>query len=307
VSGPASTMDINGGRSLNPSEYLEPSSIEEAAGILDRFGARARIIAAGTDLLLENNTGIEVLVGIRGLGLETIRVDGRGVAIGAGARFAAIASHAALVEQPYQALAQAALTVGSPQIRNEATIGGNLCSAVSCADGPPPLMVLDATLEVVGSDGERSVAIDDFFEDARTNSLRPGEILRTIHLPEFPPRTATAFIKQGRVRSGDIAVVNVAVRLTLDADDCCRNVRIALGAVAPTPMRAREAEAILEGRQAEDQLLQDVAIRAAEEIRPIDDIRASADHRRVLTRTLLYRALKSTLADLNTTERKTGA
>jgi carbon-monoxide dehydrogenase medium subunit len=197
--------------------------------------------------------------------------------------------------------------MGTPQIRNQASIGGNLCSAVSCADSPPPLLVLDATLEVVGPAGERPVAIADFFEDVRTSSLRRGEVLRAIRLPELPPRTATVFIKKGRVGTGDLAVVNLAVRLTLDADDSCSQVRIALGAVAPTPVRARGAEAMLEGRQPEDRLLTQVAARAVEEIDPIDDIRASADYRRVLTRTLLYRALRDAVAELTAADRKTGA
>ena len=290
--------DINVCRPFRPSEYLEPGSLEEATRLLDRYGARARIIAGGTDLLLERDPEIEVLIGIRGLDLDGIRVDERGGAIGAAARFAELAGTPNLGEQPYRALAQAALEMGTPQIRNQASIGGNLCSAVSCADSPPPLLVLDATLEVVGPAGERSVAIADFFEDARSNSLRGGEILRLIHLPELPPRSVTLFIKKGRVQTGDLAVVNLAVRLTLDADDSCSQVRIALGAVAPTPVRAREAEAMLEGRQPEDRLLSQVAARAVEEIDPIDDIRASADYRRALARFLLYRALRQAVAEL---------
>lgn len=305
--GPPAAADINVCRPFRPSEYLEPGSVEEAARLLDRYGARARIIAGGTDLLLERDPEIDVLIGIRDLDLDTIRVDDRGGAIGAAARFAEIASSPALLEQPYRALAQAALEMGTPQIRNQASIGGNLCSAVSCADSPPPLLVLDATLDVVGPAGERSVAIADFFEDVRTNSLRRGEILREIRLPELPPRTATVFVKKGRVGTGDLAVVNLAVRLTVDGDDRCSEVRIALGAVAPTPLRTRGAEAMLEGRQPEDQLLEQVAVRAVEEINPIDDIRASADYRRALTRTLLHRALRDAVAELTAADRRSGA
>ena len=298
--------DINVCRPFKPSEYLEPDSVEEATRLLGRYGSRARIIAGGTDLLLERNPEIEVLIGVRGLELDAIRVDERGATIGAAARFAELASTPALGEQPYRALAQAALEMGTPQIRHQATIGGNLCSAVSCADSPPPLLVLDATLDVVGPAGERSVAIADFFEDARTSSLRGDEILKAIHLPELPPRSATLFVKKGRVRTGDLAVVNLAVRLTLDADGSCAEVRIALGAVAPTPVRARGAEAILEGRQPEDELLTQVAAQAVEEIDPIDDIRASADYRRVLARSLLYRTLRQVAREPAATNPATG-
>jgi len=290
--------EINLCRSFRPSEYLEPASVEEATRLLDRYGARARIIAGGTDLLLERDPGIEVLIGVRSLALDVVRVGARGGTIGAAARFAELASTPALAEQPYRALAQAAGAMGTPQIRNQASIGGNLCSAVSCADAPPPLLALDANLEVAGPTGARSIAIADFFEDARTPSLRGGEILTAVHLPELPRRSATRFIKKGRVRTGDLAVVNLAVRLTLDADDSCSEARIALGAVAPTPVRTRGAEAMLVGRRPEDSLLTEVAARAAEEIEPIDDIRASADYRRILARSLLYRALREAVEDL---------
>jgi carbon-monoxide dehydrogenase medium subunit len=290
--------EINLCRPFRPSEYREPASVEEATHLLDRYGPRARIIAGGTDLLLERDPEIEVLIGVRGLGLDAIRVGARGGTIGAAARFAELASAPVLADQPYRALAQAAGAMGTPQIRNQASIGGNLCSAVSCADAPPPLLVLDATLEVAGPTGVRSVAIADFFADARTPSLGGGEMLTAVQLPELPPRSATRFIKKGRVRTGDLAVVNLAVRLTLDADGSCSEVRIALGAVAPTPVRARGAEAMLAGRRPEDPLLAEVAARAVEEIDPIDDIRASADYRRILARSLLGRALREAVEEL---------
>jgi carbon-monoxide dehydrogenase medium subunit len=297
-----SASDINACRPFRPSEYLEPASIEEAARLLDRYGARARIIAGGTDLLLERDAGTEVLIGIRRLGLDVIRVGERGGTIGAAASFAQLAETPALAEQPYRALGQAAMEMGTPQIRNQATLGGNLCSAVSCADGPPPLLVLDATLDVVGPAGERSVAMADFFEGARASSLRGGEMLRAIHLPELPPRSVTLFVKKGRVRTGDLALVNLAVRLTSEGDGTGGEVRIALGAVAPTPVRARGAEQMLEGRRPEDELLAQVAARAVEEIEPIDDIRASADYRRILARSLLYRALHQAANELAATD-----
>jgi carbon-monoxide dehydrogenase medium subunit len=293
--------DINLGRLFRPSEYFEPESVEEAARLLEQRGARARILAGGTDLLLERDPGIEILIGIRRLELDAIRVDPQGGRIGAAACFADLAETPALQEQPYLALGQAAQEMGTAQIRNQATIGGNLCSAVSCADGPPALLVLDAMLDVIGPGESRSVAIADFFEDARTTSLSSGEILTAIRLPELPPRSATRFVKKGRVGTGDLAVVNLAVRLTANSKGNCSDVRIALGAVAATPVRTREAEALLEGRSLDDDLLARAAARAAEEIEPIDDIRASAEYRRILARTLLYRALQQAAAEAGLT------
>jgi carbon-monoxide dehydrogenase medium subunit len=139
------------------------------------------------------------------------------------------------------------------------------------------------------------MGIDDFFLDARKTALSLDEVLIEIRLPELPPRTAATFIKKGRVAAADLALVNVAVCLTLEEDEACRNVRIALGSVAPVPMRAKEAEAMLEGKQADDNLVQDVANQAAKEIKPISDLRASAEYRTVLSRVIVEEAIRETV------------
>jgi carbon-monoxide dehydrogenase medium subunit len=138
--------------------------------------------------------------------------------------------------------------------------------------------------------------ITDFFQGVRKNALDRGELLTEIRLPTFPAYTGTAFIKKGRVATADLAVVNVAVRLTMAADNTCQDVRIALGAVASTPFRAREAEVMLQGEKPQETLLKRVATCASEEIQPISDVRSSAEYRVTLGRILVERALKEGVA-----------
>lgn len=282
---------------FQPSEYFKPTSVAEAVKLLDEYGEKGRLIAGGTDLLVEK-AQVEVLIDITGLGLDYIKSDSQGARIGATTTFADIEASPLLGKSPYNVLAQAARQIGTPQIRNVATIGGNICYAVPSADSAPALLVLDATLSIAGPTGERSIDIADFFRDVRKNALDRGELLTEIQLPTLPARTGTAFIKKGRVATADLAVVNVAVRLTITADNICQDVCIALGAVAPTPLRVKEAEAMLRGEEPQEELLRQVAARASEEIKPISDVRSSAEYRRTLSCILVERVLKEAVAGL---------
>ncbi len=288
-------------RLFRPSEYLRPASVTEAAGLLERYEEKGRILAGGTDLMVEKDPKIEALIDISGLKLDYIRSNGDGVRIGAAVVFADIAASAELAKEPYSVLAQAAAQIGTPQIRNMATIGGNICSAVPSADSAPALLALDATLLITGPAGQKTMSIATFFKGPRKNALEKGELVTEIQLPSFAPRTAAAFIKKGRVAVADLALVNVAVRLTLTEDGLGRDVRIALGAVAPAPLRAEKAEAMLEGRQPQPELLAVVADQASREIKPISDIRASKEYRVTLSRVLIERALQEALNRVETT------
>lgn len=281
---------------FRPSEYFTPVSIVETIKLLEQHGEKSWVIAGGTDLLVEKDPLVEVLIDITGLGLDYIKSDSHGVRIGATTTFAAIATSPALQKNPYIVLAQAAHQVGTPQTRNVATIGGNICHAVPSADSAPALLILEATLNIVGSSGERVVNIADFFLDVRKDALNKHELLTEIRLPILPARTGTAFTKKGRVAVADLAVVNVAVRVTLNDDDTCQEVRIALGAVAPVPLRARKAEAMLEGEKPREELLEKVAAQAAEEIKPISDVRSSAEYRKTLSHILVERVLREAVA-----------
>ncbi len=286
----------NTGKFFRPSEYFKPTNVMEAVKLLTQYGEKGRLIAGGTDLLVDKAPQVQVLIDITGLGLDYIKSDGQGVRIGATTTFADIEASPVLDKGPYNILAQAAHEMGTPQIRNLATIGGNICSAVPSADSAPALLVVEATLSIVGPAGERSMNITDFFQDVRKTALNRGELLTEIQLPSLPDRTGTAFIKEGRVATGDLALVNVAVRLSAATDNTCQNVCIALGAVAPIPLRVKEAEAMLRGEKPQEELLKRVANRASEEIKPISDVRSSADYRKTLSRILVERALKEAVA-----------
>lgn len=284
---------------FRPAEYLRPGDLAEAVKLLAKYGEKARLIAGGTDMLVEKDPRVEVLIDVMGLGLDYIETDDLGVRIGAATTFAEIEASPALRRSPYNILAEAARQIGTPQIRNLATIGGNICSAVPSADSTPPLLALDATVCISGSTEERSMEVSNFFLDARKNALERDELLTEIRLPVFPARTEAVFVKKGRVAAADLATVNVAVRLTMSADGICQDVRIALGAVAPTPVRAKAAESMLQGKKPQDELLEKVAEQASKEISPITDIRGSAQYRTTLSRVLVERALNEAVAKLS--------
>ncbi len=281
---------------FRPAEYFKAVSVEEAVKLLAQYGEKSSYIAGGTDLLVEKNPQVEVLIDITGLGLSYIKSDGQGIRIGATTVLADIETSPILSKGPYNIMMQAAHAMGTPQIRNLATIGGNICNAVPSADSAPALLVLDAILVIAGPAGERSMDIAEFFQGARKNALDRGELLTEIQLPIIPDHAGTAFIKKGRVATADMALVNAAVRLSLAADNTCRDVHIALGAVAPTPLRAREAEEMLSGKEPKEELLRQVAARASEEIKPISDVRSSAEYRMTLSRILVEQALKEAVA-----------
>jgi carbon-monoxide dehydrogenase medium subunit len=283
---------------FRPSDYFRPETVGEVIDLLAQHGRKARVLAGGTDLMTEKDPAIDVLVDISRLGLNHVTLNGNGPAIGPAITFAELAASTILADDPYNVLTEAARHMGTPQIRNIATIGGNICSAVPSADSAPPLLVLDAVLNISGSNGERFMDIDEFFLDARKTALDIDEIVTEIRLPKLPSRTAATFIKKGRVAVADLALVSTAVSLTLAEDDTCRNVRIALGSVAPTPIRAKEAEVMLEGKRADDKLLEKVANQASKEINPITDFRASAESRTILSCVVVEEALKRTISKI---------
>ena len=184
--------------------------------------------------------------------------------------------------------------MGTPLTKNYSTIGGNLCTAAPSADMPPSLIALDAEARITGPTGKRKVLVGEFFAGPKKSVLKKGELLTEIFVPKAPAKTKAAFMKKGRT-SEDIAQVNAAVRLTVGSDGTCKVARIVLGAVAPTPIRAKEAESMLEGKKLKDihDMVERVAEKAADETKPISDIRSSADYRRAIAKVLVKRALVS--------------
>ncbi len=279
-------------------EYFKPATIDETILLLAKHMGKAKPIAGGTDLLVRTKTGEvkpEYLVDISGLHKQAyIRSDGEGIKIGALTTLRALETSTLLKEKAY-ILTEAAHRMGSVQVRNVATIGGNICNGVPSADMPPALIALEARAKIVGSKGERVIPLEEFFVDAKQTTLKSDELLTEIEIPKQPPRTGATFLKLGRL-SIDIALVNVAVRVSLESNkDICENARIVLGAVAPTVIRARKAEALVKGKALAESLIREVAQVASEETKPLSDVRSSADYRREMCLALVKHGLERAL------------
>ncbi len=281
-------------------EYLAPKTLEEALTLLDKYKDDCKVIAGGQSLLILMKQGLvapEFMIDIKGIsGLDYINSDAK-----EGLRIGALTSHRAIEKSPvirekFGVLAEMENRLASIQTRNWGTIGGNLCHGDPAGDPAPVLMALNATLKMAGRKGERTVAVEDFFLDYFETALEPGELLTEIQVPPVLPRTGTAYTKFNIIDS-DLATVGVAVSITLGSDDgVCNDIRIVLGASAPTPMRAKQAEGVLRGKKISDDLLVEAGQAASVEAQPISDIQASEEYRRELVRVLVRRVGKEALA-----------
>ena len=280
-------------------EYFAPTSLDEAIQLLSRDGNGGRALAGGTDLVVQMKEGgakfpmPSYVVSLRRLPeIKGIEFGEReGLRIGAGVTMAEVAE-SALIRERYPLIAEGAGLVGSLQTMNMATVGGNVCNAAPSADIVPPLLACDADAVIAGPSGRRTLPLEEFFLGPGVTTLQPRELLVELLAPAPAPRTGGAYARHTPRKQMDIAVVGVGVALTLSASDVIERARIALGAVAPTPVRAREAEAVLVGQAASDAVFAQAAEAAAAECRPISDIRGSAEFRRHLVRVMTERLLR---------------
>jgi CO/xanthine dehydrogenase FAD-binding subunit len=287
-------------RRLPRFEYVQPKTIDEALSLLARHEGEARLLAGGTDLLPKMKrreiTAPAYVIDLKGIAdLNYIDYDEeKGLSLSALTTIHAIET-SPVIQDKCTILAQAASTMAAPQVRNRATLAGNICNAVPSADSVPPLLVLEAKLKVVSQKGERILPIEDFFTGPNETVLTDRELLVEILVPPMPSNSRGTYLKLSPKRSMDLATVGVAA-LVINEDGRCKDMRIALGAVAPTPIRAKKAEGILRGQRFSDDLIERTAQTAAEESRPIDDHRASAQYRREMVQALVRRAIKQTIS-----------
>ncbi len=280
-------------------EYFEPKTLKEALTLIDKYQDECKVIGGGQSLLILMRQGLvapKYLVSIKGLSeLSYIKDTKEGLKIGALTTHRTI-EKSPVIKKKYPVLAEMETRLASIQTRNWGTIGGNLCHGDPAGDPAPVLTALNATLTVAGTKGERNMPVEDFTLDYFEVALKPGELLTEIQLPVPPPRTGTAYTKFNIIES-DLATVGVAVSVTLGAGDgVCQDVRIALGAAAPTPMRAKKAEAVLKGKKITDALLREAGEIASTEAEPISDIQASEEYRRELVKVLVKRMGSEALA-----------
>ncbi|OGO25382.1 MAG: hypothetical protein A2144_09505 [Chloroflexi bacterium RBG_16_50_9] len=279
-------------------KYFTPRSIIEATHLLSKYGVKSRIIAGGTDLVVQmkkNQALPQYIVNIGGIReLDFITYDkSSGLRIGALTTLDSLGK-SSLVQSKFKILAQAAGMLGSPTIRRQATIGGNLCNAAPSADTAPALIVLGARVKITGIAGDKIVPVEDLCTGPGQTCIGSGEMLLEIQIPGLPSHCGAVYLKHKRTQGADIAIAGAAALVTL-AGDVLKEVKIALAAVAPTPIRARQAEEILKGKKPDAKLLEEAGKMASTEARPIDDIRASADYRRKLVKVLVKRAVKQAI------------
>ena len=277
--------------------YYNPGTIEEAFEILSKTENPA-LIAGGTDVLVEMRTGIREnsdIISLKKLNeLKIIDQQNNEIIIGAAATHNEIKNSNLLRERAY-GIPEAASKIATEQIRNTATIGGNLCTGASCCDMAPVLIAYNAKVEIQSSKGKRTLQLKDFFSDHKKTSLSKGEILTKIIVPLPDSQTGISFLKFGLRDAASISVASVSVMLKL-SDGKCINSLIVIGAVAPTPIICSKAGKLLNEFSLDDfsdeNILLNVGESAAEDALPISDIRGSADYRRDLVKVLTQRAIK---------------
>lgn len=281
--------------------YLSPRTVQELCAMVDRHQEKGKVFAGGTDVLVRMKDRVLVpqyLIDIKRIsGLNYIRHDNvEGLRIGAATTLRVVEA-SPLIREKFPVIAQAAHWVGSVQIRNRGTVAGNLCNASPSADMAPSLIVLGATLVLLSTAGERIVNLEDFFTGPGATVMRADEVVSEIRVPDIPPQTGVAYFKHGQRKAMDLAIVGVAAKISLDQETRkCSGIRIVLGAVAPTPMRAKGAEAVLLGKEIEGKLLEQASREAAAECSPISDVRSSAGYRREMVNVFAGRALRAALA-----------
>ncbi|HVN22620.1 MAG TPA: xanthine dehydrogenase family protein subunit M [Syntrophorhabdales bacterium] len=282
-------------RRLPRFDYVQPASLDEALSLFAQYQKDAKPMAGGTDLIPQLK-GREVatprvVVDLKAIpGLNGISYDpAKGMAIGALATITSV-ERSPVVMEHYPMLAQALTTLASPQVRNRATITGNICSAVPSADSAPTLLAMEAQVKAVSRKGERLIPVTQFFMGPRQTVLANDELITEIRIPAPPARSRGVYLKLSPRKSMDLAVVGVAAFVVKEGD-MCKDVRIALGAVAPTPIREPRAESALQGKKMTDEAIEEAARAASSECRPIDDHRAAREYRCDMVYVLTRRAL----------------
>jgi carbon-monoxide dehydrogenase medium subunit len=283
---------------INDFEHQAPKTLKEAVALLDKYQDDCKVICGGQSLLILMRQGLvapKYLLDIKGVSeLSYIKDEKDGLKIGATTTHRAI-EKSTVIQKKYPVLAGMEKRLASIQTRNWGTIGGNVCHGDPAGDPVPVFLALDAKLTVASAKGTRNIPMDKFCLDYFEVALEPNELLAEITLPPVPAKTGSAYYKFNVIES-DLATVAVGATVTLGAGDVCQDIRIALGAAAPTAIRAKKAEAIVKGKKITDALLAQAGEAAAKEAEPISDIYASEEYRRELVKVLVPRLTKEALA-----------
>ena len=284
---------------LSAMQYSSPYSIDDAVALLAGATGTAHVLAGGTDLIVQMTAGLrkpDLVVDIKNIAeLTRITEDADGFHIGAAVCGAEINEHAAL-KAAWPGFCEGMDLIGSMQVQSKATPAGNLCNASPAGDSVPGMIAAGATATLVGPDGRRVVAIEDIPAGPGRTNLKRGEFIAAINLPPKAARSGDAYLRFTPRTEMDIAVVGVAVNLTLDASGTCTAARVAIGAVAPTARLVPEAAAALVGTKVDDAALEAAAKAVQAACSPIDDKRGSAAYRIRIAGTIFKRAAATALA-----------
>ena len=284
--------------SLPAFDYVKAGSLEEASRLAREKGTKAVLMAGGTDVILllkEKVIKADTVIDIKGIeGLEGIEFEeGRGMKIGALTRLFDIQT-SKLVKEKMPAVSDAAHYA---QIRRKGTMVGNICNASPSADTAPILLAMNAKVKVQNGSETREIALEDFFKGVKKTALVPGDIVTEIEIPELKKNEGSAYFKHSVRKAMDLAIVGVGCWIKMDGSvvaDC----RITMGGVGITPLRAKNAEQILIGKEITDEILEEAGVAASKECHPISDVRASAEYRVDMIRVYTKRAVKKAIATL---------
>ena len=282
-------------RRLPRFDYIVPKTLEEALRTLNKYKDASKLLAGGTDLVLQmkkrERKVPKYVIDLKGIpGLDLISYDTDGLKIGPLSTISSIAQ-SPIVQEHFPILVQAALSMASPQVRNRGTFAGNICNAATSADSAPSLLALSASVKIRSPRNERIIPIEQFFTGPGRTVLKTYEIVVEIIIPKPLPLSRGVYLKLSPRHSMDLAVVGVAAVGTCD-NHVCRDIKIALGAVSPTPIRARSAEALLNDQKISPELIDEAAHNAANACSPRKDShRASPEYRRDMVYALTKRAL----------------
>jgi carbon-monoxide dehydrogenase medium subunit len=284
-------------------DYHEPGNMQIALALLSSLKSNAKIIAGGTDILVNMKKGIitpKYLISLSKIkDLFVLEPRKKGVAIGSHVIASDLAGSDFLWRK-FPVIAKAASVLGSPLIRNRATIGGNIVTARPAADLPPALMAVGAKVELKSKKGKREINIDEFFLGPGKTVIRPDEILTRIIVNELPPFTGSDYIKLGHRKTLEIAIVAVASRITLDKPQgIIKNARVILSAVAPLAIHAVSAERILINEKPTEKVIERAATLAMQDCKPITDIRGGAEYRKEIVKVLVKRTLMNAVKEVN--------
>lgn len=275
-------------------EYEKVKTWREALALKSAKGSAAKILAGGTDLIVllrENHSSAQMLIDLKGLpGISGISFKNGVLTIGANVTFSDLIK-SQTVKKYFPALWEASQTVASVGVRNRATVAGNICSAVPCADSAGPLLVYDAEINLLSENESRKVPIEKWFTGPKKTAMEPKEILHSVELKSPSSKTACAYLKLSRYEGEDLAQASFTVTL-----DCDKNYKIAFGSLAPTPRRAYKTEKFLKGKKINEETLNEACKILETEISPISDLRSSKEYRIHMAKVMLKRALEKAVS-----------